>query len=276
MGFWLGMHPPPGLGVPGQFRGVAHPGLDAELDLARRNSRAAAATRSRPPQVAAQRPVPAVIQAAPARFYAPQGASLGRIMLRGGVGPGQALNARGLAASVAAARERGAGGLLVDLDSAGGEIAGARAMALVLQRFGREVGPVMAWVGGRSGAIAQSAATIVAYGAQLVFMDPESSMLIHEPSGGEPYARAAALASLVETYMQNTGLSEAQVSGLLSCGDTTFTAYRAVEHNFADAVLDEAQVLETARALAACGLGWSCAPEAQTRRQMTLACLRSR
>ncbi len=81
-------------------------------------------------------------------------------------------------AAIDAAEAEGARRLLVIVDSFGGWVACAHAVAARLRRFSREVGPVVAYV-----VKADSSAPAVALAADYVVLDPAGRFLIHGAGG---------------------------------------------------------------------------------------------
>ncbi len=166
-----------------------------------------APTPSAPPPIAASHPRARTAQpkAAPAERR-----PLGRVAITGQI---NGRTVQHLAKQLEAVREHGARGLFVTINSCGGFVHESMVTHLMLRHFAKETGgPIVSWVGG-AGAVAESGASVVMLAGDLVYLHSQSSVMIHQPSGGDDIGRAAAFSRVVEFYTTHTMMSEPECSG---------------------------------------------------------------
>ena len=132
-----------------------------------------------------------------------------------------------------------AGDIAVWLNSPGGDVFAASQIYTMLKEY---EGKVTVKIDG----IAASAASVIAMAGDEIVMSPVAMMMIHNPSMaifGEAADLQGAVKmlgevkdSIVNAYEQRTGLSRAKISNMMDA-ETWFSAQKAVELGFADAIL---------------------------------------
>jgi ATP-dependent protease ClpP protease subunit len=254
MRFWGGMHPPPGWEDPGRGFNATTPADLAVLELARRNSRAAARRRS--PQAQ-----PAAAPACP-----PLSHDVAFITAAGKLG--ETITAAGVYQELSQAKARGARAVLMTVNSVGGDSLQAFS-AVNMMRFAGL--PIVGFVPYR----AESAATLLALACDFLVLAPAAHLMIHRSSGGTEGARAAVDEQLEEFYATRTMLGRSALHGILQCcGDFHLDPVTALADAWVDELGDASRAEEVAREVAA---AWPCWPaRAESPRHAALAACAAR
>ena len=140
------------------------------------------------------------------------------------------------------------GPLDLEISSLGGSVFEGVAIYNALKRYGETAGNTLTvTVMG----VAASIASVIAMAGGTIRMPANTYMMVHKPWGGlagnademRDYADLLDKIemSLIGTYMARTGKTEDEVKALLE-KDTWLTAAEAVEHGFADEVIDPIEV----------------------------------
>lgn len=140
------------------------------------------------------------------------------------------------------------GALDLEISSLGGSVFEGVAIFNALKRYGEQAGNSLTV---RVMGVAASIASYIAMAGQRVVMPANTYLMVHKPWGGiagnademRDYADVLDKieGSLIGAYMSRSGKSEEEIRDMLS-KDTWLTAAEAVEHGFADEVVDAIEV----------------------------------
>lgn len=140
------------------------------------------------------------------------------------------------------------GALDLEISSLGGSVFEGVAIFNALKRYAEQAGNTLTV---RVMGVAASIASYIAMAGQKVVMPANTYLMVHKPWGGvagnademRDYADVLDKieGSLIGAYMARSGKSEDEIRDMLS-KDTWLTAAEAVEHGFADEVVDAIEV----------------------------------